>query len=90
MLDQAVGHAIGSSRCPASCPSQRPISHTIATRYRDWMVRCQVINFQLRYDFQHARKDVWSMIVELRHLVFEHIPRCDEELDALVREQLEQ
>ena len=66
------------------------VSHTIATRYRDWMVRCQVINFQLRHDFQHARKDVWSMIVELRHLVFEHIPRCNEELDVIVREKLEQ
>jgi hypothetical protein len=30
------------------------------------------------------------MIVELRHLVFEHIPRCNEELDVIVREKLEQ
>jgi hypothetical protein len=60
-----------------------PLSTTIATKCRDWMVRCQVILWYLRYDFSMSRDDVWSMLVELRHLVHIHLPNCKAELEEI-------
>ena len=63
------------------------LSADLATQFRDWLVRAQVISYQLRRDPNLGRDDVWGMLVELRHLMIAHFPIYEEQVVALLRRE---
>ena len=61
-------------------------SDVIALESRNFLVRCSVMHFQLR-NRHLERSEVWSMLVELKALHFEHLPLFLEELRRAKAEQ---
>ena len=74
LLDVAISTcAMCIDMCTDMMLKAAPWSDVVALASRNFLVRCNVMHFQLRHSALE-RSEVWGIIVELRALSFLHIP----------------
>ena len=87
LLDVAISTcAMCIDMCTDMMLKAAPWSDVVALASRNFLVRCNVMHFQLRYSALE-RSEVWGIIVELRALSFDHVPLSMAEIRRAKAEQ---